>query len=118
MSDVWCWSIREWKHGELPQDLFDSQHGELTTDSAGGSCSLLWNDSKGKMCSLSLTGSLPGSASGSNVTVRRSGIPILEVNVVVESTQEDGRWTLTGTLTRTGKKSTPPGTFAATLEPN
>jgi hypothetical protein len=110
------WQITAWNPGDLPVELF-VPHRRLRTSSDGESCTLQWEDSEGP-CSMTLTGRLPGLASGSIIEVKRSGRESLRVNVTAHSVLGQGKAALTGTLARAGKSSTPPGTFAATLDPN
>jgi hypothetical protein len=112
MSDH-IWRITSWKPGALPVELFVPDRTLLKTSSDGKSCSLQWDGLE-----MTLTGDIPGIASGTNVQVRRSGLPILQVNATAQSTVEHGEWLLAGTLQPAGKKSLPPGTFAATADPN
>jgi hypothetical protein len=64
------WDDIDWtpNDSDLPSWLFQ-EDGSLTASNNGSKCDLSWTDENGNKCTVTLPGALPGTASGTNVTI-------------------------------------------------
>jgi hypothetical protein len=113
------WRITDWASGALPADfagLFVK--GRFLTRNDGESLTLEWEDSEGHRCSITLPDNRKEEgAFGAPVPVKREGCPDLSVSASVKVNWDESPAALVGRLQLVKKSGTPPGTFAATLDP-
>lgn len=115
--DMGNWKVTTWNNptdSGIPSWLFGVGERLTAANSGRGpeeQCTLSWTDENNTACSMTLTGAIPGTASGLNVQVTGTDLTLESVKFTGNIT--DG---LSGTLYLTVDMN-PPGTIAATAEP-
>jgi hypothetical protein len=110
------WTISHWNPGPFTTTLLGSS---LSTenDASANTCKLSWSNSSGVSCSMTLTGNLPDTLTGTNISVEGLQNPLIVGSITCSTTINSSSQTLNGTLSQDTTERTAPGTFAATSDP-